>query len=66
MRHEFIQSYKAAPRAVDNEAGIESRSEDPTLREIDAELQSAQLAEAAAAAAAIIAEESKVEEVAGQ
>ena len=41
VRHEFVQSYKDAPSAVDGEASLEVGSEDPLLREIDAELESA-------------------------
>ena len=38
VRHEFIQSYKETPAAADGEASLEISSEDPALREIDAEL----------------------------
>ena len=38
VRHEFIQSYKDAPTADDGEVSLEINSEDPALREIDAEL----------------------------
>jgi len=39
VRHEFIESYKDAPFAVDEDATLEVASEDPMLREIDAELE---------------------------
>ena len=38
VRHEFIQSYKETPAAADGEVSLEISSEDPALREIDAEL----------------------------
>ncbi|MCL2017427.1 MAG: DNA-directed RNA polymerase subunit omega [Alphaproteobacteria bacterium] len=41
LRHEFIQSYKNVPVANDTEGAIESKSEDPLLKEIDVELESA-------------------------
>ncbi|MCL2331600.1 MAG: DNA-directed RNA polymerase subunit omega [Proteobacteria bacterium] len=40
LRHEFVQSYKDTPIVAETE-NIESKSEDPLLREIDAELESA-------------------------
>lgn len=40
LRHEFIQSYKDAPVAVDSDEALEvAVAEDPKLREIDAELE---------------------------
>ena len=41
VRHEFIQSYKEAPVATDSEESLEIGTEDPLLREIDAELENA-------------------------
>lgn len=38
VRHEFVQSYKDAPSAADGAESLEIGSEDPLLREIDAEL----------------------------
>ena len=38
VRHEFVQSYKDTP-AVSGEETLEVGSEDPLLREIDAELE---------------------------
>ena len=39
VRHEFVQSYKDAPASVSGEESLEIGSEDPLLREIDAELE---------------------------
>ena len=39
VRHDFVESYKDAPFAVDEDASLEVASEDPLLREIDAELE---------------------------
>lgn len=38
LRHEFVQSYKSVPTADESENSIESQSEDPLLKELDAEL----------------------------
>ena len=39
VRHEFVQSYKDAPTAIEEDVSLEIASEDPMLREIDAELE---------------------------
>jgi len=39
VRHEFIQSYKESPALSADEGSLEIGSEDPMLREIDAELE---------------------------
>ena len=39
VRHEFIQSYKETPAVIDEDAALDITSEDPMLREIDAELE---------------------------
>ena len=39
VRHEFVQSYKDAPVAIEEDSSLEITSEDPMLREIDAELE---------------------------
>ena len=39
VRHEFVQSYKDAPVAIEEYSSLEITSEDPMLREIDAELE---------------------------
>ena len=41
LRHEFVQSYKSVPTADESENSIESQSEDPMLKELDAELEDA-------------------------
>ena len=41
VRHEFVQSYKDTPSVVEGEETLEIGSEDPLLREIDAELENA-------------------------
>ena len=40
VRHEFVQSYKETPAVEVGEETLEVGSEDPLLREIDAELES--------------------------
>ena len=39
VRHEFVQSYKDTPAVTDSDVSLEIASEDPMLREIDAELE---------------------------
>ncbi len=39
VRHEFVQTYKDAPNTINEEESLEITSEDPLLREIDAELE---------------------------
>ena len=41
VRHEFVQSYKETPVLSDGEESLEIGTEDPLLREIDAELENA-------------------------
>ncbi len=41
VRHEFVQSYKDAPSMEVGEESLEIGTEDPLLREIDAELEAA-------------------------
>ncbi len=48
VRHEFVESYKDAPAVVDEDASLEITSEDPMLREIDAELENSLMEEAGA------------------
>ena len=45
LRHEFVQSYKEVPTSGEDETSLEIKSEDPLLREIDAELENALIAE---------------------
>ena len=47
VRHEFVQSYKDAPAAIEEDASLEITSEDPMLREIDAELENSLMDEVA-------------------
>lgn len=47
VRHEFIQSYKEAPISETSEETLEVGTEDPMLREIDAELENTLVDEAA-------------------
>ena len=66
VRHEFVQSYKDAPTAADGAESLEVGSEDPLLREIDAELEDALASDdiptESAEEAAEVAEESADEE----
>ena len=39
VRHEFVESYKETPAVADAENSLEIATEDPLLREIDAELE---------------------------
>lgn len=39
VRHEFVESYKDTPSVTDSENSLEIATEDPLLREIDAELE---------------------------
>ncbi|MCL2758135.1 MAG: DNA-directed RNA polymerase subunit omega [Alphaproteobacteria bacterium] len=41
LRHTFVQSYKTVPAVDTIEGTIESKSEDPALKELDAELEHA-------------------------
>jgi len=45
VRHEFVESYKDAPAVVDEDAALDITSEDPLLREIDAELENSLIAD---------------------
>ena len=58
VRHEFIQSYKDAPTVADGEASLEISSEDPALREIDAELDAVLSADSSFVESDDVAEES--------
>jgi DNA-directed RNA polymerase subunit omega len=51
LRHEFVQSYKDAPvMSEEDDISLEIKSEDPLLREIDAELENALIADPVSAA----------------
>ena len=48
LRHEFVQSYKETPVVADSEESLEiAATEDPQLREIDAELENTLVSEPA-------------------
>ena len=49
VRHEFVQSYKDTPTAIEADSSLEIASEDPMLREIDAELENSLMDDADAA-----------------
>ncbi len=57
VRHEFVQSYKDAPTAIEEDVSLEITSEDPMLREIDAELENSLMDESAEPAEAIVEED---------
>ncbi len=57
VRHEFVQSYKEAPALADGEESLEIGTEDPLLREIDAELENALADDAPIADAADVMDE---------
>lgn len=50
VRHEFVQSYKENPVVESGEESLEIGTEDPLLREIDAELENALVEEPVSAA----------------
>ena len=58
VRHEFVESYKETPVAIDEDASLEIASEDPMLREIDAELENSLVDDSAEP----VAEEEPVDE----
>ena len=49
VRHEFVQSYKDTPTAIEEDSSLEIASEDPMLHEIDAELENSLMDDADAA-----------------
>lgn len=64
LRHELVQSYKESPVTNDGgEASLEIKSEDPLLREIDAELENALIEEPISAEQAAEVEEISADEV---
>ncbi|MBR2012154.1 MAG: DNA-directed RNA polymerase subunit omega [Alphaproteobacteria bacterium] len=63
VRHEFVQSYKEAPVATDGEESLEIGTEDPLLREIDAELENALSDDAPVADASDVMDEVMTEDV---
>ena len=57
VRHEFVQSYKDAPAVVDEDAALDIVSEDPMLRDIDAELENSLMDETAEEAEEVVEED---------
>ena len=57
VRHEFVHSYKETPALADGEESLEIGTEDPLLREIDAELENALADDAPIADAADVMDE---------
>jgi len=57
VRHEFVQSYKDAPASIEEDASLEIASEDPMLREIDAELENSLMDETSDEAEDVAAED---------
>ncbi len=64
VRHEFVQSYKEAPAVADGEESLEIGTEDPLLREIDAELENALTDDAPIADAGDVMDEVMADDVA--
>lgn len=64
VRHEFVQSYKETPALADGEESLEIGTEDPLLREIDAELENALADDAPIADAADVMDEVMAEDIA--
>ena len=62
VRHEFVESYKETPVAIDEDASLEITSEDPMLREIDAELENSLVDDSAEPVAEEEVEEEPVDE----
>ena len=60
IRHEFVQSYKDAPASDASAETLEVAGEDPVLREIDAELEDALIADTTEEEAAEVEEEAEV------
>lgn len=64
VRHEFVQSYKETPALSDGEESLEIGTEDPLLREIDAELENALADDTPIADAADVMDEVMADDVA--
>lgn len=63
VRHEFVQSYKETPAMSDGEESLEIGTEDPLLREIDAELENALAEEAPIEDAADVMDEVMADDI---
>lgn len=57
IRHEFVQSYKDTPVVENAEETLEVNSDNPELREIDAELEDTLIADDAVDAAELVADD---------
>lgn len=57
IRHEFVQSYKETPAIENAEETLEVSSDNPELRDIDAELENTLVGDAPVDAAELVAED---------
>ena len=57
IRHEFVQSYKDTPVVENSEETLEVNSDNPELREIDAELEETLIADDAVDASELVADD---------
>lgn len=57
IRHEFVQSYKETPAVENAEESLEINSDNPELREIDAELEETLLSDDAIDASELVEED---------
>ena len=57
IRHEFVQSYKETPAIENAEETLEVSSDNPELRDIDAELEDTLVGDAPVDAAELVAED---------
>ena len=57
IRHEFVQSYKETPAIENAEESLEINSDNPELREIDAELEETLLSDDAVDASELVEED---------
>ncbi len=57
IRHEFVQSYKETPAVENAEESLEINSDNPELREIDAELEETLLSDDAVDASELVEED---------
>jgi len=57
IRHEFVQSYKETPAVENAEETLEVSSDNPELRDIDAELEDTLVGDAPVDAAELVAED---------
>jgi len=57
LRHEFVQAYKDTPVVENSEETLEINSDDPALREIDAELEDTLMSDDAVDASELVADD---------